>query len=311
MSTIVGRKSYLALVSEASWGTFNGSPTYLHCPVNQFDVKLLPEARQATPYTGVLQQKHNRVYRASVGGSIVCELYGWIPTGSDSLMEILLNWAFTNLETTEGASYSADWAQGPDVSNKRYLGLRMDSATLTGNEQSGVWTLNMNVKGKDEIALSTAQTIPNSRNKLAEAMFQDSTFALAGSAISLSSFQMETSRKLTVKYNNADRPSLIVAVGNVETKLTLVPQKTGTTYDVMKRVTGMSEFTGQAVIQGSHNGTGTGGTTYTVATIDFPRLSFINAEDQDVDSIMYQGLTLQALKPDTSSQSLAITYSEV
>ena len=311
MANIIGRKSYLTLVSEATWGTFNGSPTYLHLPCNQFGVRLRDETRQATPYTGVLQKKHNTVVRGQVGGQIVCDLYGWIPTGSNSLQKILLDWAFGNLETTEGAAYSAQWAEGPNTSNRQYTGLRMDSATLSGSEQSQAWSLTMNVKGKDEATLATAQSIPNSRNKLAEALFTDSTFAIAGSAITLKSFQMETSRNLQVFFNNSNRPSIIVAVGPVETKVTMVPQKTDDTYDVMRRVVGMSEFTGQAVIKGNHNGTGGVGTTYSVCTIDFARLSFVDMEEQDVDSLMFQGLTLQALKPDTSAASVVLTHTEV
>ena len=308
---IIGRKSYLTLVSEATWGTFNVSPVYLHLPVNQFGVKFTPETRTATPYTGVLQRKHNTVVRGHVGGQIACDLYGWIPTGTDSLLKILMNWCFANLETTADASYSALWAEGPDLSNRKYLGLRVDSATLAGSEQSQAWSLNINVKGKDDVTLSTAQSIPTNRNKLAEALFTDSTFQIAGSTVTLSSFQMETSRKLMVKFNNANRPSLIVAVGPVETKVTMVPQKTDDTYDIMRRVVGMSEFTGQAIIKANHNGTGTGGTTYSTCTIDFPRLSFQNMEEQDVDSLMYQGLTMLALKPDTSSNSITLTHGEV
>lgn len=311
MSNIVGRKSYLTLVSEASWGTFNGSPTYLHTPCNSWGVKFNPENRQATPMVGVMQKRHSRLFRGRPEGPAVFELYGWIPTGSTSLMQILLDWAFANPETTGRASYSAQWAQGPDVANRQQVGLRVNSATLEGSEQNVAWTMNYNLIGKDDTNLTTAQSIPNDREKLAEALFQDSTFTFGGSAIALSSFRLERNYNLQVHYNNSNRPSLILETGPVMTTLNIQFQKTANTYDAVNRLLGMNEYAVEAVIQGLHNGTGTGGTDYTVATLTLPRCSFVSTEDADVEQILYQGMTLEVLKPDTSSNCLSIAYTEV
>jgi len=311
MATIIGRKSYLVLGDESAWGTVPGTPTYVHTPVNSWDVKLMTDGRQATPYTGNLQERHNRIFRARTEGTATFDLYGYKPGAfSTSLLAYMLNWGFAGLETSENTSKFADWAQGPDTSNKQFTGLRCSGATVEGSEDAGAWTISLNLSGKDEVALATAQTVPNDREKLAECLFQDSTFALGGSAILLSSFRMETTRNISVKYNNASRPSIIAVVGPVSTTVTMVPQKTADTYDVVKRLLGMNEYTGQAVIKGLHNGTGTGGTNYTVATIDFPRLSFVDKDDQDIEQIVYEGLTFRALKPDTSSNSITLTYTE-
>jgi hypothetical protein len=310
MANIVGRKSYLALVSEATWGTFPGSPTYLHTPCNSWGVRFTPEGRQATPYVGVMQKRHARLFRGRPEGQAAFELYGWIPTGSDSLMEILLDWAFANPETTGRASYSAQWAQGPDTSNRQQTGLRVNTATLEGSEQNVAWTLNLNLIGKTDTALTTAQTIPNDREKLAEAIFQDSTFSFGGSAIALSSFRLERNYNLQVRYNNANRPELILETGPVSTTLNIQFQKTANTYDAVNRLLGMNEYAVGAVIPASHNGTGTGGTTNTVATLTLPRCSFTDVEDADVEQILYQGMSLEVLKPDTSDACLSIAYTE-
>lgn len=311
MANIIGRKSYLVLGDESSWGSVPGSPTYVHAPVNSWGVRLVTDARQATPFTGNLQERHNRVFRGRTEGTATFDIYGWKPGAfTQSLLQYLLDWGFANLETVEPTSKFAEWAEGPNTSNRQFTGLRCSGATLEGSDDNGAWTLSLNLSGKDEVDLATAQTLPNDREKLAECLFQDSTFALGGSAILLRSFRMETTRPLEVRFNNATRPSLIVSVGPVSTTVTMVPQKTANTYDAVKRLLGMNEYTGQAVIKGLHNGTGTGGTNYTVATIDFPRLSFVDKEDQDVESVLYEGLTFRALKPDTSSNSITLTYSE-
>ncbi len=309
MANIVGRKSFLALASEATWGTFP-TPTYLHTPCNQWGVKLMTENRQATPYTGNMQTRHNRVYRGRVEGSGVFELYGWIPAGSDSLMEVLLDWGFANPETIGRASYSAEWAEGPNTANRRQTGLRVNTASLEGSEQNVAWTLNLGVIGKEEVNLASAQTLPDDREKLSECLFTDSTFTLGGSAVSLSSFKVERNYNLVAKYNNGTRPALLLETGPVTTTVSMQFQKTDNTYDALMRTMGMNEYAVVATIKGSHNGTGTGGTTYTIATLTFPRCSFINKEDADVEQIMYEGLNFQALKPDSSSNSLSIAYTE-
>lgn len=310
MADIIGRKSYLALATEATWGTFP-TPTYIHTPVNSWGVREVTDNRMADPKIGILQAKHSRNYRSRVEGQMVCELYGWIPAGTDSIMKYLLDWCFANPETAARESKSAEWAQGPDTANIRYLGLRVASATLEGSEQNVAWTLSANLMGKSGAPLATAQSIPADREKLAEALFTDSTFTFGGSAIALSSFRLERTYNMQVRYNNSTTPSLILATGPVTTTVNLQFQKTANTYDAVNRLLGMNEYACEAVIKGSHNGTGAVLTNYTVATLTLPRLSFVSKEDVDVDQIMYEGLTLQALKPDTSDASLSIAYTAV
>ncbi|MDB5338404.1 MAG: hypothetical protein JWN70_4023, partial [Planctomycetaceae bacterium] len=66
------------------------------------------------------------------------------------------------------------------------------------------------------------------------------------------------------------------------------------------------------VLKGSHNGSGTGGTNYTVLTIDFNRLAFVNPEDtRAMNALIEEGLTFDILKPDSSSAAKTLAYTEV
>ncbi|MCY2966297.1 MAG: phage tail tube protein [Planctomycetota bacterium] len=310
----IGAQQYLALVDESTWGTFPGTPTYYHVPVTEYGVEFQPVNRQAKPYLGIFSQKNNKNYKGMPSGNLNAPLYGWKPTGlSTSIAQCLLDWSFADPTSAFPRSKSAEWAIGPNVANKRHSGLRVNQATLSGNEDSGEVDISLGLMGKSEVGndiVTAAQTIPNSRNLAVSMEFADATFALAGSAILLSSFQLSLSHGLKAKHLNSFTPSVLMKTQRVIT-LNFKPILNSDTYEAYNRATSMTEFTGQIVLKGLHNGTGTGGTNWTVCTIDFARLSFVkSAREGGIEDILMNGIDMVALKPDTSSQDVTFTFSE-
>lgn len=311
---ILGAKKYLVLANESTWGTTPGSPDYVHLPVTDYNVRFRPQNRQANPYAGIYQRKHSRNFRGMPSGQLNTPLYGWVLTPpATSIAEYLLTWAFANHETADLPSKLAEWAEGPNVANKRHNGLRVNSATLQGSDDSGVVELQLDLMGKSEVGQSTvssAQTLPADRNKLVDMEFADCTFQLAGSAVSVKSFSLQVQHGLKAEYLNSYTPSLLVKSQRVVT-LSMVLIKNSDTYDAFRRATSQTEFTGQIVVKGLHNGTGGEETNWTVGTIDFPRLSLTDVDEQGgKEDLSTQTLNMAVLKPDTSSNDLAIAWSE-
>jgi hypothetical protein len=313
MTTILGATKYLVLADETTWGTTPASPGYVHLPVTDYNVKFTPQNRQANPFTGLFQRKHSKNFRGMPSGALNCPLYGWklTPPGT-SIAEYLMTWAFGAHETADLPSKLAEWAEGPNVANKRHNGLRVNSATLQGSDDSGVVELSLDLQGKSEVGndvVTAAQTLPTDRNKLLDMEFADCTFELAGVAVNLKSFSLQVQHGLKVEYLNSFTPALLVKTQRVLT-LSMVLIKDADTYDAYRRATEATEFTGQIVVKGLHNGTGATG-NWTVGTIDFPRLALLDVADNGGrEDIINQSLSLVALKPDTSSNDMTVTWSE-
>lgn len=307
-----GEKSYLVTAAESAWGTTPGSPVYYHLPVTTYGVTMKRDRRNTQPFTGLRQRKHGRSFRGMPSGSLACMWYGYKPNSNDkSLAEIVTTWAFSSPESINLPSQLCDWAEGPNVSNVRHSGMRVNSATIEGSADSGTITFSLELMGKNEAALVTAQSLPNDREKIVEADFADCTFALGGSPVQLRSFKYTLSNNLAATYLNGTTPSYLAAGGRVES-LTFVLMKNDDSYAAINRAFVESEMTGQIVIKGLHNGTGTGGTNYTVCTIDFNRLAFINPDDsRDIGKLIEQGLNFDILKPDTSDDAVDIAWTEV
>ncbi len=310
----VGAQKYAFFVDETDWGTLPNGPGYIAFPVDDYSVEMNPESRQSKPYIGLDALKHNTVFRAMPGGGIGLPLYGWKPQGSSvSGMQYFLDWGFGDHGIFNGlASKVCEWAEGPDIANKRHLGLRVNSATITGSDDQDQISIALDVQGKDEVGndvMTTAQAVPDDRNLLVYAPFAKCEFSLATAPVLLKSFSVQIQRALKVHYLNSRRPSLLVGTGRIVT-VEFVPVKNDDTYDAYNRAVGMTEFEGQIVIKGLHNGTGATG-DYTVATIDFPRLSFQATKTQGGrDDVQFNNMKMFALKPDTSDHDMDISYTE-
>ena len=308
---IHGIKSYVTLAAETTWGTTPGTPVYYHLPVTAYGVKMARDRRNSAPFVGLQQRKHGRSFRGMPAGQIQTNLYGFKPGGAaQSLMEYLVTWACSQPETIDKLSKLADWAEGPDVSNVRHSGLRVNGWTIEGSADSGTVTLTLDLMGKTEAALVTAQTLPNDRELCVEMEFTDCTFALGGVAQLLRSFRWQGQNNLAATYLNATSPSFLASGQLVET-LNFTLMKENDTYAAYQRAFTEVETTAQIVLKGSHNGSGAGGTNYTVLTVDFNRVAFVNPEDtRAVNALIEQGLTFDVLKPDSSSAAKTLTYSE-
>ena len=311
MPVIHGEKSYLVTAAETTWATTPGTPVYYHIPVTSYGVMMKRDRRNTQPFTGLRQRKHGRSFRGMPSGSLACMWYGYIPdSNTKSLAEIVTTWAFSAPESIDLPSQLCDWAEGPDVSNVRHSGLRVNSATLEGSADSGTITFSLELMGKTEAALVTAQTLPNDRELIVEADYSDCTFALGGVAILLRSFKYTVANNLAATYLNGTAPSYLAAGARVES-LSFVAMKEDDVRAAINRAFVESQTTGQIVIKGLHNGTGTGGTNYTVCTIDFNLLAFVNPDDsRDIGKLIEQGLNFDVLKPDSASNAVTITWSE-
>lgn len=309
-----GAKSYLTIAEESVWGTSPGSPVYYHLPVTAYGVTMKKDRRNTRPVLGLRQRKHGRSFRGMPSGSLTCMWYGYKPnSNTKSLAEILTTWAFGSPESIDLPSRLMDWAEGPDVSNVRHNGMRVNSATLEGSADAGTVTFSLELMGKTETALATAQTLPADREKIVEADFADCTFTLGGVSLgsdSVRSFKYTLSNSLAATYCGSQSPSFLTTGDRVES-LSLVLMKTDDAYNALNRAFVEDYTTAVIVIKGLHNGTGTGGTNYTVCTITFNLLAFINPDDsRDIGKLIEQGLNFDVLKPDTSDDGVTIAWTE-
>lgn len=311
MAFIHGVKSHLVLATETTWGTTPGSPSYFHLPVTAYGVKMNRDRRNSSTFVGLRQQKHGRSFRGMPAGSLSAMWYGYKPGGAaTSLAEHLTTWAFGNPESIDQQSELIEWAEGPNVSNVRHNGMRVNSGSIEGSADAGGITFSLELMGKSEEAVATAQTLPTDRELCVEADFADCTFELGGSSIDLRSFKYGISNNLAPTYLNGTSPSILAAGKRTET-LTLVAMKTDDTWTALARAFAENHTTAQIVIKGLHNGTGTALTTYTVCTIDFNLLAFINPDDtRDISKLIEQGLNFECLKPDSASNAVTFTWSE-
>jgi hypothetical protein len=312
---IHARKSYLAIAAETTWGTTPGSPAYYHVPVTSYAVKMKRDRRKSRPFVGLLQAKHGKSFRGMPAGQVQTGMYGFKPGGSaTSIMQMLVDWAMSEPETVDKMSKLAEWAEGPNVANVRHNGLRVNGWTIEGSADSGTVTISLDLMGKTEAALATAQAIPADRELCVEMEFSDCTFQLGGTPVSLRSFQWQGQNALAATYLNGTSPSFLSA-GDLTETLNFTVMKPDDTWTAYNRAFTEVEMTGQIVLKGLHNGTGTMGTNYTILTIDFNRLSFIEPADSSSSSssnaLIEEGLSFDVFKPDSSSAAKTLTYSEL
>lgn len=320
MACIVGTESYLHLNDETNWGQSSvgsGSGTAstpFFIGVVSYGVRTTRLTRMPQVYVGLHQRKRGpQVYGGDVAGQLVTPLYGYIPTGQTlAIARKMLDWAYGDYELEEPASKTAQWTEGPNLANKRHTGLRVNQATLTGQADSGDLQLSLDLIGKEEMGYPTGTAIPDDLEKLVDMQFTDCTFTLEGTTVQAQAFTHTLNRNLQPQRLN-DFWITGLCGGVRDETLQIVIPKTDATWDVRNRLSGATadvEVTGQYTIQGLHNGTGSSG-NYTKLARAFSRLRFISQEQSGDFGIQYQALTFQVLKPDSSSNAYADTWSEV
>ena len=309
---IANSQRYLMLSNEAEWGQL-GTPSYYHLPTFSYSVKMQPKNRQANPFIGTLQRKHNRMTMAHPVGQIHTALYGWYPGAlSNSLAEEMVNWAFAENETVCRASKTAEWSVVGDTDNRRHLGLRVDTAVMKGSEDQQFIDLTLGVEGYDEVPDTYAEALPTDMNNLVEFEWGNTLFYIGANSGALNllpirAFALQRQWGLQTHFMNSTRPTYAPATQN-ETALTIVPIKTGIVYDEYIRDLDTAELYGRLVVKGLHMDTGASG-TLEVLQFDFPRLSFVNKNDSDdsAQGVTFETLNWACLKPDSSSNSVIIS----
>ncbi len=306
---IHGERSHLTLASETTWGVTPGSPVYVHVPVTNYTVTVTRERRNAAAFLGVRERRHGRSLHHQCAGRLDCPLYGWYPSGlSMSLAEYLLGWAFAAPDETELPSKLAEWAEGPNVANVRQNGLRVQAATLSGTAESGTISLELELIGPAEAALASAQTLPANRHRMVDFEFPDVSVTLDESALPIAAFRLRIENSLRPTFLNAATMAHLSAGPRI-VSLQLTPIKSADTYSAWQRATTDLEKAGQIVLRGLHNGSGPSG-AMTVATLDFPRLAFVNADaPRPLADLYRQPLRFEVLKPDDTDPDLTITWS--
>lgn len=314
MTTYVGEKNYLALSSEATWGTKDGSPVYVHTPVETYTPKMRWEKKLARPMVGLTQPKHGQKTRGMVSGQITCPLYGWVPGSpsiTTSIAEYLIAWCMS-MNSLDRPSKTCEFARGPNIANKRHLGMRVFGWTLAGSGDSV--SLTLDVAGKDEVGNSTfttAQTLPNDREGLLEMIFPGSTISLGGTNTEFKSFNLAVKYKQALEYNASTRPSILRSAGVESAVLSCAIEEVDDTYQGYNRDSAELETAIVLAIKGLHNGTGTGGTNYTVGTFTMARAQLIDPGEDDSREIPYNNLSFNLLKPDSSSDLISVAWTEV
>jgi hypothetical protein len=317
---ILGARSYFAFAVEDVWGSnpvgaaagsgsnaSGSAQDYMHLPVMEYSVRFRPENRQAQAFTGVLQQKHSTNFRGRPSGNLVCPFFGWATHNlSKSLAQALMEIGFANHEDTEPPSLTGVWAQGPNIANLIHNGLRCNNATLSGSADSGEVNISLGLDGKSEALLSTAPSLPVDREKLIDAKFADTTFSIGGSQIQIKDFSWAVQNMLIVEFLNSYTPQLILKTAHRET-LTVTLMKNSSTYDAYRRLTTDTDLVGALTVRALHNGTLSD--TYAKLSVAFPRMHLLDVDDQfGMTDLARQPLSFQILKPDTSANCSAMTW---
>jgi len=306
---------YLMLADESTWGTVG--TTWYHLPVNKYGVKFRPSSRQARPKAGTMQGKHFSNTKGMVAGSIDTALYGFAAGASTtvSLMEKLLTWGFGDSESVCTSSKSSEWGlAGTDYGNKQHLGMRVDSVVLRGSEDQDFISMTLNVVGQNESNSTFAmEALPSDANGITEVEFTNVDFYIGANSGSLAllpirAFVLQRNRKQQVHYLGSNRPTYIGAAV-CETNLVIAPMKLDRDNDVLLRALGSQEQYGRLIIKGSHVGTLSTG-DLAVAQIDMPRMSLMDKDDtDDREGFTFEQLQWSVIKPDTTDNSVVLTYS--
>ncbi len=318
-NTLTGNESFLTLVNESSWGDYPGSPTLIHCPCDVYDVEMVNEVRNANPFTGFRQRQHGRAFRGMPSGNLNAPLYAWRQSGQTiSLAEYLLVWAFGSPEAKHRSSKSANWYEGLNVSNQRHRGLRVNQATLAGQEGGDIM-LQLALMGKDQDGNATvgnAPAVPYDRKKLIAFEFgPDVTLSVDGEEVLFGGFSLQTQHALAVEYLNSRRPSSLKA-GDTTNTVTLNPPKSSNKWDEMIRDMDLEvenrEVPVVLTLQGLHMGTGAVDTSWTEIEISLGRCMLRGAKTARSRGLLQQPLEFDIYKPQEDGvNDIMLTFTDI
>ncbi|MBX9770802.1 MAG: hypothetical protein K2X29_05500 [Candidatus Obscuribacterales bacterium] len=311
MANFVGFQQYATLVKEATWGVFNPTPTYLYLPVTSYGVQIQQNFVQAQLFTGLWENRHNRAVSATVSGQMALPLWGY-HKGGKSIAAHVLDWALVRSTPSTLDSYSVDWAQPEVNSHKRHLGLRVNTLTLTAENQ-GTVNCQLDLAGKSEVP-GSPQAIVETDPFPQEGVFSDVEFRLtdgatsvvAGDALEIRSMTLTVNNNLQTIHSNSYYPSRIHP-GMRTATLSVTIFKDSDVYDLVSRASTLQEYNGSINLKIPHSGTTTG--VYTTVNLDFDRMSFSGkSEAGGLNDLVTETLNFQILKPSSTDKSIMVTY---
>jgi hypothetical protein len=311
---VFGDLSYLTVADESTYGVLDGSPAYNFVPVLSYGMELQPEYRSPDPFLGIAEEVDQIVAHSHVAGSVSMALYGWhVSPLTHSLAQYMMEWAFSSLETLCAIpSKTFEWAEGPDIANKRTLGTVVNGATLSGaDDGGGAISLSLDLLGATETSLSTAQTRPTAYQRMNEFVFNDAVFSIGADSGSLAvvpikSFNWQRQRNLSPTYNGSITPKFF-RPGKPSNSFSVSFEKEDGTWDGVRRATVGNFYYGRLFLKGLHNGTGTGATNFATVQIDFPRLAFNGVKDNYTrNGVLVQNLSFGVRKPLTLATASSV-----
>lgn len=315
---IFGDHSYLHMASEAAFGVLDGLPAYVYHPVISYGMVAVPEMRQPMPFTGLVEEFDNQIVHESVSGQLTAALYGWRNAGGTiSLAQYIMEWAFGDPNTVCGLpSKTIEWAEGPNIANKRTLGTTVGGATLAGGDDNGAAiTLALDLMGANEDPVTSAQAVPAGLSSLSEFLFSRATFKIVASGGALAvqpikSFSWGLNRSLSPVFNGSFNPSYFRPAKPTHTFQISVEKADGT-WDAIRRLQTPANYHCELTLKGLHQGTGGVGTNFATCVIDIPKMSFRGAGENYVrNGVLVQNLSFVPMKPNTIDASFTMVWGE-
>lgn len=314
MPAEMGWQRYSNFRKELTWGTRDAAGSDIYIPLSGQSITTTVQSVQADLFTGLRQRVHNRVLRATCGGQISLPLFG-VHVASKSIAQHLIEWATNGPATPFLDSFTIDIADANE--NKRYLGARVGSMTISGDADSGIVSATFDVQAQSEAAPGAITAVSATAPSPVEFAFSDVKFYLSTDAeaedatatneeVPIRGFSLTFNNNLVVKHTNSFFPTQIVA-GVRSVALQIQIFKESAFYDGLRRASTVTRRGGRLVIKGQHLGTTTG--TFTTVEFLFDRLNFANAVDAyNLNDLTTQAVDWIALKPATTEPELEIIY---
>lgn len=310
----MGWQKYLVLRKETTAGTYDSGGTDIYCPYSEYSVQAVAVSQQAELTLGVRQRRHSRRRNATLTGNLALPLMGQ-HVNSKSLAQHLLEWAFSAPSSPFLDSWTAQ--QNNPNGDKRHLGLRVSSATISGDATSNTVSLSMALMGQEEQeqtcpALSATAAQPIDAN-FSDVKFwvssesQGESASTASEEVKIRNFSITLNNNLKVYHENGYWPT-VVGAGMRTVDLAFGVFNRSNFYDGLRRSSTETTRVGHLQIPIPHLGSGASGTN-TVINIYFDRLVFANATDQSsLNELDQQSTQWPVLKPSTSEDEIEIAY---
>ncbi len=212
VAEFMGWQKHLHLRSESTWGVRSGSNPDIPIPYTNYSVATKVVATQADLFMGIRQRRHNRVQRATIEGTLSLPLFGQHVDGK-SIAQHLLEWGISSPASPLLESKTADIFEN-NTDNKRHLGLRVRTMTLSGDADSGALTLDLDLDGKEEMGGVTTPSISPTTPQPVEFLFDDVEMYLSsdaeaesatasGEQVEIRSFRLQVENNLKAYHTNS------------------------------------------------------------------------------------------------------------